>query len=63
MHQDAFAADYREDENRLIGIAISFARIDKPLQNQEASCRSPHFRRLRSIAEKRNNMELRYRTS
>lgn len=27
MHQDAFAADYQEDEYRLIGVAIKFAGI------------------------------------
>jgi len=27
MHQDAFAADYQEDEYRLIGMAIKFAGI------------------------------------
>ena len=27
MHQDAFAADYKEDEYRLIGMAIKFAGI------------------------------------
>jgi hypothetical protein len=27
MHQDAFSADYREDEYRLIGMAIKFAGI------------------------------------
>lgn len=27
MHQDAFAADYQQDEYRLIGMAIKFAGI------------------------------------
>ena len=27
MHQDAFAADYQEEEYRLIGMAIKFAGI------------------------------------
>jgi hypothetical protein len=27
MHQDAFAADYQEDEYRLMGMAIKFAGI------------------------------------
>jgi hypothetical protein len=27
MHQDAFAADYQEDEYRLLGMAIKFAGI------------------------------------
>jgi len=27
MHQDAFAADYQEEEYRLIGLAIKFAGI------------------------------------
>ena len=27
MHQDAFAADYQEEEYRLIGMAIQFAGI------------------------------------
>jgi hypothetical protein len=27
MHQDAFAADYQEDEYRLIGMAVKFAGI------------------------------------
>lgn len=27
MHQDAFAADYQEDEYRLIGMAIKFAGV------------------------------------
>jgi hypothetical protein len=27
MHQDAFAADYREEEYRLFGMAIKFAGI------------------------------------
>jgi hypothetical protein len=27
MHQDAFAADYQEEEYRLLGMAIKFAGI------------------------------------
>lgn len=41
MHQDAFAADYQEEEYRLIGMAIKFAGIcgkKSAHRNEQADC-------------------------
>ncbi len=43
MHQDAFAADYQEEEYRLVGMAIKFAGIcgkrSPHRWNEQADCR------------------------